>query len=588
MLLTGSLVLALLAGLCGSAAALLSIDFEQKYFVHPKRQTWDFCLIRHESLYNIFYHTIHEDTPHSSRGDTIWRATSPDLRHWTIEGPVLTVGPDWWDSGAMWAPDVVWDQDRLMWAMVYTGVDDDMNQRACLAYSPDLQVWTKFAANPIFEPDPEVYKYDPEGSWSNFRDPFLFREDDVWNMLNTAKIRVTDTVNYGIVHRAKSTDLENWQDAGVFFTNDGDFPANVLESVQYHKRDGIYHLYFGEYSVYGISHLAAADTADWTMEERNIIDWGNAPEIKQFDQDIDIFARISAYQIPATGIISYCTRFDTLIYSGDGLLPDPYQPHPLHESFEHWEGAACLAQPTFGDNSLFDGEEPAGTVGNGYFGSAEYYQGPLSGRGQPGTDLGDQATGFADSYPFYVVGQFMELLVGGGFYPQTCYVALMDAEADTIIHKTTGMGVETMSRRVWDLRPYEGRLCYIKIYDQENGPMGHINVDEIHELMDTPSPVQDVVVAPRVIDHGPSPNPFNPTTHLRLTLPRDGDMLVRVHDLRGHVLWSSGQLVGREGANRIRWNGQDRGGRELPSGVYLYTVEFAGGLAASGKLVLMK
>jgi hypothetical protein len=568
------------------ATALFRCDFDQKYYVHPGRQTWDFCLVRSDSLFHLFYHSIPDADPGAAHADTIWHAVSPDLRHWTLSGPVLTAGPDWWDAGAIWAPDVIWDPDRDSWAMLYTGVDSSLNQRACLAFSPDLRVWSKSAANPVFEPDSTLYDWNPTGDWSDFRDPFVFRADGRWQMLSTAALRRPGTTSVGIIHRASSPDLIDWTDEGAFFVNDGTTRWHVLESTQYHVRDGIHHLYFGEYDTYGISHLAVADTSEWTMADCTTIDWGNAPEVKEFDPDL--FGRIAAYQHPVTETLSYCIRFDTLTYSPDGYLLEPYQPHPLDETFESWNGFACLGQPTFGDNSAERGEVPAGPVGNGYFGSAEFYQGPLSGRGSPGGRIGDSATGTARSYPFIVAGWSMELLVGGGDYPETCYVALFDAATDTVLCRATGKGVETMSLRSWDLRPYIGRLCYIAIVDAEIGPMGHINVDEIVELADPPSSADGGAPAHRLVDRGPSPNPFNPATDFRFALAVPATVEIRVHDLRGRLLWSSRPQPRAAGVHTQRWDGRDRSDRPLPAGVYLYTLRCDSHLEGSGKLTIVR
>ena len=96
-------VLALLACILPAAASgLVKFDFEQKYFVHPQRQVWDFCLLKQEDEFHIFYHTILESTPGAANADTIWHATSNDLTRWTILDPVLTTGPDWWDGEAIW------------------------------------------------------------------------------------------------------------------------------------------------------------------------------------------------------------------------------------------------------------------------------------------------------------------------------------------------------------------------------------------------------------------------------------------------------------------------------------------------------
>ncbi len=62
--------------------------------------------------------------------------------------------------------------------------------------------------------------------------------------------------------------------------------------------------------------------------------------------------------------------------------------------------------------------------------------------------VGDGATiSSMKTYPFTITGDRMTLLVGGGNFPETIYVALMDALADTIIYKETGSGQELMTPR---------------------------------------------------------------------------------------------------------------------------------------------
>ena len=122
----------------------------------------------------------------------------------------------------------------------------------------------------------------------------------------------------------------------------------------------------------------------------------------------------------------YVVRFDTLHFMAQGELPVIYMPHPLDAQWPLRTGSSNLANPTFGDNTAMRGSESCGLVGNGWYGSAEYYQGPLSGLGTPGSYLGDSATGTLVSRPFTVSGDLIRLRVGGGHYPATCYVALIE------------------------------------------------------------------------------------------------------------------------------------------------------------------
>ncbi len=592
-----SMAILLIMGALGSADpafGLLRIDFEQKFFVHPGKEVWDYCVVRHKDLYHIFYIAYDEATP-GARCQALGHATSPDLIHWTILDPAVIAGPDWWDADNLWAPDVVWDDVRQRWTMLYTGVDALKVQRACAAHSTDLCAWTKEPSNPVFVPDSLTYYWSPTLAWSSFRDPFVYQENGLWHMLSTAGQRINGFPGQklGIVHRASSTDLVNWTDQGALYKHTGSFAVSGhdMESTQYLKRGAYHHLFMTEQSVFGVSHMAALEAGAWQHSTRAIIDWGNAAEIDQFDPGIDIFSRYAVGQYPLTGHYFYVVRFDTLRFNNNGQQPFIYKPHPLDRDFAFRTGSATMGNPCWGDNPAMRGEPSSGLVGHGWFGSQEYFQGPLSGRGSPGTRLGDVATGEARSRPFTIAGDFIRLLVGGGYYPETCYVALVDAATDSILERETGHGAETMTWRRWNVRAHRGRTAYIRIYDYEQGPFGHINVDEIEEYFD---PITGVAPPPghagwpALIDHGPRPNPSNPATTISYTLSRPGEVSLSIYDLRGRLLWHSGPAAQPAGTHSRRWLGIDGAGRPVASGAYHYQLSLDGRVMASGALAVVR
>ncbi|MBU8871506.1 MAG: hypothetical protein KOO60_11630 [Gemmatimonadales bacterium] len=581
------LVMAILLLLAvGDSKAFVKFDFEQKFYVHPQRQVWDFSLIRPDSVYHIFYHSILESTPHAAHADTIWHATSADLRCWSAPLPILFSGSNTWDEAAIWAPDIFRDDAGGRWILAYTGCDAQMNQRTLMAESNDLETWQSFPENPVLEPDPANYVWDPNEWWSDFRDPFVYRQDEQWHILITAKQWLG--VNSGILYHGVSDNLLDWTDEGFFFANDGDDPWRVLESPQYFVRGSTHHLMFGEYDTRGISLVSGPSPDVWTMADRVILDYGYAPEVDQFDSGIDVFSRITPFQNPQQENLSYVARFDTLLTNAEGGDPLVYKAHPLEEDWAIWTGLSNLANPTFGDNPAYRGDEPCGLVGHGFYGSQEYYQGPLSGRGSPGTRLGDGVTGTLTSYPFVITGNRMDLLVGGGHYPETCYVALVSSLDSTILFSETGTDQELMTPRQWDLRPYQGQTAYITIVDAENGPFGHINVDEIEETWfdysgtGTPSPTVPL------LNHSVSPNPFNPMTRIRFFLPEPGSLSVRIQDIRGRLVWESGLLSCEAGENSVTWTGLDQKGGEASSGTYIYSIQTHGASAGSGKITLLR
>jgi len=489
----GSLFLALFAtiGLLASALpaqALVKIDFEQPYYVHPGMQTWDFSMIKVGGRFHLFYHGIPESNPYPVYADTIWHAVSDDFIHWDLLGPALNVSDDPFEASAIWAPDVFRNDENGLYWMAYTGVDAGYNQRLAMAWSRDLDIWYKTRLNPVLIPDTSLFRWNPNGEFGDFRDPFVYYRDGQWHMLATAAGNASLDFAGAIAH-ATSTDQQNWSDQTVLFLNDGPNPGNVMESVQYHVIDGYHHLFFGEYSVAGVTHIAADAPENWTFANRAVIDFGAAAEVDQFTPDgAWIFSRIGPYQEYGHSALSYVIRIDTLRVQPGMPHPTVVKPHPLLRHFAAYEGTATLGNPCFGDNPVRRGQPGAGPVGNFYFASKEYYHGPLSGRGSPGAFLGDSVQGSATSPDFVIEGHSMRALVGGGDFPQTCYLGLFDADADTLIYSETGRNEELMTWRYWDLRPYEGRRVYLKIDDRETADWGHINVDEIEELLDDPPP----------------------------------------------------------------------------------------------------
>ncbi|MEZ4388538.1 MAG: FlgD immunoglobulin-like domain containing protein [Candidatus Krumholzibacteriia bacterium] len=94
-------------------------------------------------------------------------------------------------------------------------------------------------------------------------------------------------------------------------------------------------------------------------------------------------------------------------------------------------------------------------------------------------------------------------------------------------------------------------------------------------------------LAPAGLDLAAFPNPFNPLTHLRFDLPTATRVTLRIHDLRGRAvrtLVDSDQAAGR---HDVAWDGRDRQGGLLPSGVYLVQLR-VGGTVASRKLTLTR
>ena len=83
------------------------------------------------------------------------------------------------------------------------------------------------------------------------------------------------------------------------------------------------------------------------------------------------------------------------------------------------------------------------------------------------------------------------------------------------------------------------------------------------------------------------PNPFNPTTSIRFSIPIQSTVRLTVLDVKGKTVnvLLDGSLS--KGAYSMSWDGQDQEGQALPSGIYLYRLE-TGNFAETRRMILMK
>jgi len=161
------------------------------------------------------YHMFFQYNPHAAVwGDMHWaHAMSPDMVHWQHLPVALAPthgGPD--EEGCFSGSAVVWNGVPTF---LYTGVKSSTPQEAtlrdgthnfretqCLATSSDAEVktWQKL-------PQPVLAAPPPGLDVTGFRDPCLWREDDVWYMGIGSGIR-----NHGgCVLLYRSRDLRQWE-----------------------------------------------------------------------------------------------------------------------------------------------------------------------------------------------------------------------------------------------------------------------------------------------------------------------------------------------------------------------------------------
>ena len=74
-------------------------------------------------------------------------------------------------------------------------------------------------------------------------------------------------------------------------------------------------------------------------------------------------------------------------------------------------------------------------------------------------------------------------------------------------------------------------------------------------------------------DRTKAPNPFNPITFIRFDLPEDQNVRIDIYNIRGDHILTLTQAHLPRGSHQLVWNGRDKSGRSVSSGVYLYRWE---------------
>ena len=84
------------------------------------------------------------------------------------------------------------------------------------------------------------------------------------------------------------------------------------------------------------------------------------------------------------------------------------------------------------------------------------------------------------------------------------------------------------------------------------------------------------------------PNPFNPSTTIKYSMPTAGHLKLRIYDVRGQLVKTLVDGVRPAGAGQtVVWDGTDERGSTAASGVYFYEARALGDVRI-GKTTLLK
>ena len=83
------------------------------------------------------------------------------------------------------------------------------------------------------------------------------------------------------------------------------------------------------------------------------------------------------------------------------------------------------------------------------------------------------------------------------------------------------------------------------------------------------------------------PNPFNPTTTIKYSVPKDGDVKIRIYNTKGQLVTTLVNEQKSLGTHNVVWNGIDDNGNKVSSGLY-FTRIVADGKTLTSKMLMLK
>jgi beta-fructofuranosidase len=164
---------------------------------------------------NGYYHLFYQYNPYEAVwGNIAWgHARSKDLIHWETLPIALNPSPDSPDEHGVWSGCTLVHNGEVY--AFYTGVRGK-NQTVCIAKSldKDLITWEKYEGNPILAAPPDEF------NGCGFRDPYIWKDGDVWKMVIGAG--VPNGAEAVLLYQ--SSDLFNWQFLSPLIVSDAQNP----------------------------------------------------------------------------------------------------------------------------------------------------------------------------------------------------------------------------------------------------------------------------------------------------------------------------------------------------------------------------
>ena len=263
----------LAVALNGGTAVTAELTDQPPLYHPPGMWCWDFWFAKQSDAYHAFYleAPFCLGDPQRMHGNQhVGHATSPDLIHWTNQGPAAVPILGTWNDLSIATGSVVAHGGK--WWMLYTGRGSNVSGLG-LAVSDDLMAWRKVGDGPVVllgKPFPGEWEGKPL-QWVGLADPYLYPEPvDGWYYLVLNSQVVGEPISTsGCLTTMRSRDLQTWEPHSVLA-----FPRlfERLETPQLWRHGNRWYLYFGGAHDHGVPERFLAEAPE---EVKHLTSRGN-------------------------------------------------------------------------------------------------------------------------------------------------------------------------------------------------------------------------------------------------------------------------------------------------------------------------
>ncbi len=219
----------------------------------------------------------------------------------------------------------------------------------------------------------------------------------------------------------------------------------------------------------GIAFISCTPTGErsGTIQKDQSVLEGNGIRLRASDQGKEYFEAVDV-KIKNQWVPVLETHNSPIVLNCDTPSPKGAKPDFVVFDFEDGKKEWKVLKGDLSHAFTNSTSHPLGKVGNGFIRTCE---------GPNGYD--DKLMGTLQSPFFLIDHDFITIRVGGGEYPEKCYVALVEKDSSREIFRITGHNSEVFRTESCEVKALKGKEAFILVVDQETGRKGHINLDHI-------------------------------------------------------------------------------------------------------------